>query len=254
MTGAERLIAAVLEHGEVWDVAGPDGQAMQRDDEGRAVVPLLCAREDAVALIREVYEDDEPRRHDVEETIDLLEQLAEEGAWVDADKRWLEDEWRSFRLPAQELLDDLLEVLGRAGKDPTAQPQADDVQRVAGLSADDRYDWFVRWVAVDEAAWALGDESAFMTFPYDDGDSALVLFPHAAFAQRWASEHGSDHETYRLPWERLLKELAQAEEQGEQVAVFPGDDERSTVVPPAQLRRDLEEARRAEEEQEGPGS
>ncbi len=252
MNGAERLIAAVLERGEAWDVAGPEGQAIQRDDEGRTVVPLLCSRDDARALVREVYEDDEPRRHDVADTIDLLERLADEGAWIDADTRWVDGEWRSFRLPAQELLDDLLEALGRAGKDPTAQPQPDDVRRVMGLSADERYDWFLQWVAVDEAAWALGDESAFMTFPYDGGDSALVLFPHAAFAQRWASEHGSDHETYRLPWERLLSELARADEHGEQVAVFPGDDERSTVVPPVQLRGDLEDARRAQDEGEAP--
>ena len=246
MNGEERLIAALLERGEVWDLAGPEGQAIQRAEDGAVVVPLLCSREDAEALAREVYEDDTPRRHDVEATIDLLDELVEEEAKVDADVRLVDGEWRSWRLPAQELLDDLLEALGRAGRDP-AQPDMEDVDRVLNLDVAERYEWFLAWVAVDEAAWALGDESAFMTFPYDDGTSALVLFPHAAFAQRFAKERGGTLEAYRLPWSRLLEELTRAEEMGERVAVFPGADDRSTVLEPAELREDLEQARREEQ-------
>ena len=246
MNGEQRLIAALLQRGEVWDLAGPEGQAIQRAEDGSAVVPLLCSREDAEALAREVYEDDTPRRHDVEETIDLLDDLVEEEAKVDADPRLVHGEWRSWRVPAQELLDDLLEALGRAGRDPS-HPDMADLDRILELDVAERYEWFLSWVAVDDAAWALGDESALMTFPYEDGTSALVLFPHAAFAQRFAKERGDELEAYRLPWPHLLHELARAGEMDELVAVFPGADDHATVVEPARLREDLEQARREEQ-------
>jgi hypothetical protein len=151
-------------------------------------------------------------------------------------------------VPAQELLDDLLEVVGRSGLDLGGDPQPETVDRIQRFDSDERYDWFLRWVAIDEAAWALGNEDAFMTFPYEDGTQALVLWPHAAFARRWADENDAKElETYRLPWPRLLEELATAKNEGERVAVFPGPDEHSTVLDPDDLKADLEEARRLEE-------
>ena len=151
-------------------------------------------------------------------------------------------------MPAHELRDDLLEAVGRSGKDMGGNPLPEDVDRLHSKDSDERYDWFLQWVAIDEAAWALGNEESFMTFPYDDGTKALVLWPHAVFARRWADENDAKElETYRLPWPKLLKELEIAKDANETVAVFPGPDEHSTVLEPDDLRADLEEARRREE-------
>ena len=241
--GDDRLIAALLGDGQAWDLVGPHGQAIQRDDEGRKVVMLMASKEDAAAIAREWYVGDEPRARELGDVLLLLESLASEDALVDAGAHVVGGSLGSWRIAAQHLLGNLLEAIERAGRQVDGYWQPEDVEGVQRLDTAERYEWFLKWVAADEAAWALGDDTSFMTFPYEDGQG-LVLWPHAAFARRWAKENDvTDLELHRLPWPRLLSELEIADEAGELVAVFPGADERSTVLYPDDLRAQLEGAR-----------
>ena len=55
MNGQERLIATLIEGNPIWDLAGPQGRAIQRDDDGREVTLLMASKEDAEAIKQDAY-------------------------------------------------------------------------------------------------------------------------------------------------------------------------------------------------------
>jgi hypothetical protein len=223
-----------------WTFRGEQGQGILELEPG-VTVPVWSSRDAAAAAQASVFEGDDPVELDPRGLVDLLEDTIadEELVGVDLDV----EEGSVWLAPAGEVLADVAERLGRGGRDPDAPSDA-EVDRVYALDADDRYEWFVVRCAARGAGWAIGDEESLVSTESDDGRSVLLLWPDAAFAQRFRDENGIEHDLQRLPWDHLLSELGRAADAGELAGVFASDDDEYATVEPDALREQLERARR----------
>ena len=229
-----------VERGEpVWTVAGDEGQALWELADRGPTVPFWTSREAAQAAADAFWEGDTPVEVDPADLIDRLDAMAgeDELAGIEPDG----DEGSMWLAPAEEVLGDVMERLGRSGRDPYA-PSEEDADRIWNADSEARADWFVRRVAADDGAWGIGDEEGLLTFTSDDGQIVWMLWPHAVFARRFADEEGIEHELQRLAWDHLMNELDRAAERGEVVAVFPTPGHDVASEDPQELRRKLKEA------------
>jgi Protein of unknown function (DUF2750) len=225
----ERLVAAVTAGGSVWiPLIGGEEAVVDADD--REAIPLWTEREPAVG------QGDDAVKHDAPALLEWLERTPpEEWLAIEPD----DEGW--YMVPARELRDDLLQELGRAGRDPR-----DPGDEPARRDPEGRYAFFVEHVARDRAAWAVGDDENLLQLTEEAYVPSLALWPHARFALAFIEGEAMEGvQAHRLAWDDLLGDLeGMAGRQDEEVAVFPlaGEDEQCMFAAPGSLAEDLRRA------------
>ncbi len=106
-----------------------------------------------------------------------------------------------------------------------------------------RYRYFVRVVAQEEVVWSLADEEEgwlLMDVAADTPETAFVVFPHEAFAERFRNQSG--FETFRVTAIDLYEYMEWLDDFASEkirVAVFPSPDLEGAVIAAEELKNDL---------------
>ncbi|WP_337841028.1 DUF2750 domain-containing protein [Rheinheimera sp.] len=119
---------------------------------------------------------------------------------------------------------------------------ADDLNKLAELDAEQRYDYFVNAVADTEQIWILVDEEGFVLVDADD-ERCIPVWPHAELAEQWINgdwaqcqAQAVDVAVWLDKWTAGLNgdELA--------IAVFPHAQQPGVVIGPEEFAETLIEA------------
>jgi hypothetical protein len=225
----QRLVAAVAAGGSAW-IPLIEGEEAVVDANDREAIPLWTGREPAAR------QGDEVADHDAASLLGWLEDTPpEEWLAIEPD----DEGW--YMVPARELHDDLLQELGRAGRDPR-----DPGEEPASRDPEARYAFFVEHVARERGAWAVGDDENLLQLTEEAYVPSLALWPHARFALSFIEgEQVEGVQVHRIAWDDLLGDLdGMAGRHDEEVAIFPlpGEDEQCMFASPASLAVDLRRA------------
>lgn len=231
------FLDALTAGGRAWTLEAGDDSAVTSVD-GRDAVPLWASRERAEAAATGGWEHDEPVSYDAMQLLEWFGDL-DERYWITVES----DDEGGYLVPPDELEHQLLEALGRAGTDPRG-PDGEQAAAIAALDAEDRYDWFCRWVALDRGAWAIGDDENLLQITDEDDPPGLALWPVARFALDFARAEGIDAHAHRLTLHGLVEDLERMKATDERVVIFPTPDGRECIVTePDALIADLRDAR-----------
>jgi hypothetical protein len=114
-----------------------------------------------------------------------------------------------------------------------------EFESVVALSAERRYQYFVKRAASHGEVWSLRTEEGWV-IAEDAGEPYFPIWPHPRFAEAsalgaWAGAeaHAIDVDDFALAWTKKI------DDDGLRVVVFPTPDTQGTGVSPARLRRDL---------------
>ncbi|HKJ94725.1 MAG TPA: DUF2750 domain-containing protein [Gammaproteobacteria bacterium] len=118
-------------------------------------------------------------------------------------------------------------------------PDQQELLRLRGLSADDRFRYLLEAAGEQDAVWILRDDEGFVMVSSDD-EQCIPVWPHEACAAEWATGEWSecgplaiDLDTWRQRWRPGL------EGDGIQVAAFPAEQADVVVVSPAEFTQAL---------------
>jgi hypothetical protein len=115
-----------------------------------------------------------------------------------------------------------------------------DRKLMLALSPRERYGFFLQITVDTEEAWGLKNADGWV-LAGDEGRDAFPLWPHEDLAAACALGDWAAAVPEAIGLDELLEDLLPIlEEDGIAVAVFPGPDGDSAVVPPADFRHDLE--------------
>jgi hypothetical protein len=116
----------------------------------------------------------------------------------------------------------------------------EEFESVLALSANGRYEYFVKRAASHGEVWSLYTAEGWVVADAG-GEPYLPVWPHPRFAEtnaveEWAGAEARaiDVDDFALAWTKSLEDDAM------KIAVFPTPDAEGTSVSPARLRRDLE--------------
>lgn len=114
--------------------------------------------------------------------------------------------------------------------------QFDNVMR---LSADARYDYFVKKVADWGEIWSLADADGWVSLSAD-GEECFPVWPHPDYAASYAIEDWSNCKPKMITLDVWMDRwIAGLERDNTMVAIFPNEDEEGVVVSPAEIRDSL---------------
>lgn len=120
-------------------------------------------------------------------------------------------------------------------------PREQEVAAVLALPGPKRYSYWVKKVADEERVWSLAEGDGWLLVGDADGQQAVPVWPHQAFAaacaERWP---GAEPREIALgDWlDRWIPGMIR---DGRAVAVFPNRDGQGPVVPPERVAEDLDE-------------
>ncbi len=118
------------------------------------------------------------------------------------------------------------------------------LESVAGLSANDRFGYFVRKVADFGAVWGLFKDGWAMGKD-DDGRVAVLFWPEEAFAERYATGEFANHEPKQISLDHFMEKwIPGMTKDNYQVAVFPTTAGRAVFVSPDFLLEAIAEERK----------
>lgn len=110
---------------------------------------------------------------------------------------------------------------------------------VAGLGAEDRFDYFVEAVAESRQVWTLGRDEGTVLLSFE-GDDCLPVWPHPDFAEQWVSGDWSDCRPLSIDMSAWLERwLPGLQRDGVALAVFPSTEEEGMVIEPEELKETL---------------
>jgi hypothetical protein len=113
---------------------------------------------------------------------------------------------------------------------------------VLALNGPGRYEYFIHKVADSEEIWGLAAADGWVQLGDDQGREHMPVWPHRRYAEAFAQRKDDASEPRSIPMSAWLEKwLPGMEQEGRLVAVFPVSSGKSPVVPPRQLRADLEE-------------
>jgi hypothetical protein len=116
----------------------------------------------------------------------------------------------------------------------------EEKEMVLELSARERYGYFIQLAVDGDEAWGLKNEDGWVLAGDEERD-AFPLWPHPDLAAACALGDWEGAVPEHIGLDELLADLIPIlVEDGIAVAVFPGVDGESAVVPPEDFRRDLE--------------
>lgn len=122
--------------------------------------------------------------------------------------------------------------------------EIDDLEyaSILKLSAQRRYQYFVKRVADWKEIWSLKDTDGWTLVGDEEGQEAVPVWPHARFAEGYANENGGgkaksiDLDAWR---ERWLPGLARDHRL---IAVFPTPDSKGPLCDASIVQNDIDEA------------
>lgn len=115
-------------------------------------------------------------------------------------------------------------------------------QRLLSLSNHQRYQSFLDLVVEHGQIWSLANDEGWVTLT-SEGDNCLPIWPHADFAQDWATEDWSDCTPKAISLTTWLERWTAGLTKDETLlVVFPDLKEDALLVEPAALDEDLHEA------------
>lgn len=120
---------------------------------------------------------------------------------------------------------------------------SEELQRVLGLSGEERYDYFLDQVVAEREIWILvNPENRFLKIvSEDDGVEHLPVWPGPEFAAEYAQgADGLSPKGIALP-DFFRKWVPGLTSDGLAVGVFPGSDKTVWITEPDELRTDLQE-------------
>ena len=121
--------------------------------------------------------------------------------------------------------------------EPLTTQQLDAIN---AMSAEQRYDEFVRDVIEWQAVWSLSSEQGWAIIS-DDGDEYLPVWQHTDLAALWATGGYSDCQPKMIPLnEWLEKWLPGMDKDGIMITVCPDVEGEGIVVSAAELLEDLQ--------------
>lgn len=110
---------------------------------------------------------------------------------------------------------------------------------VAGLGAEDRFDYFVEAVIDSGRVWTLGRDEGTVLMSFE-GEDCLPVWPHPDFAEQWISGDWSDCRPLSIDMPAWLERwLPGLHEDGVVLAVFPSTEEEGMVIAPEELKQTL---------------
>ncbi|MDT0016507.1 DUF2750 domain-containing protein [Listeria swaminathanii] len=107
-----------------------------------------------------------------------------------------------------------------------------EIEVMVNKSAKDRYIYFVKRVADQEAAWILKDKEGFVTTSDTEASLALPIWPFKEYASKLKENEWKDLELKKISFKQLSKEiLPNLSKDSVNVAVFmvPNTNEVVTV-------------------------
>ena len=119
----------------------------------------------------------------------------------------------------------------------------DDMQAIQSLGGEERYDYFLTQVGEERELWILiNNQNQFLKiFSEDDGQEHLPVWPDEASAATYAQSAGDlKPKAIALP-DFFRKWVPGLSGDGLEVGVFPGEDGTVWLLPPEELKRDLQD-------------
>lgn len=112
----------------------------------------------------------------------------------------------------------------------------DQYQQQLTLSAEKRYAHFLTQIALWEEVWSLRNDEGWVGIN-SDGEECFPVWPHADFANSWATDDWSDCRAEAVPLDLWMERwLPGMEADGSLIAVFPVDHvDGGMVVDPSEL-------------------
>lgn len=108
---------------------------------------------------------------------------------------------------------------------------------VSGMSAEERFDYFVDAIIKSKEVWTLSSDQGTVLMS-SEGEDCLPVWPHPDFAEQWVSGDWSDCTAMSIDlgvW--LERWLPGMDEDGIALAVFPGTEEEGIVVTAKEMRK-----------------
>ena len=110
-----------------------------------------------------------------------------------------------------------------------------EYESVLKLSADERYDYFIRQVQSTGEIWSLANAEGWVAFS-SEGDACLPVWPHPDFARLWATADWADCKPEMIEINTWLERWVPGMEADESlVVVFPDDQEEGIIVSPSEV-------------------
>lgn len=123
----------------------------------------------------------------------------------------------------------------------TRRIEAREVSALVQLSGGERYEYFVKKAADCQEVWSLGGDDGWV-MAEADGQEAVPVWPHPAYAEMCATGSWQGHEPRPIPLSDWLEKWTPGlTRDGRGVAVFPLPEDRGVRVSPEYLENDLRE-------------
>lgn len=114
-------------------------------------------------------------------------------------------------------------------------PSAQQLDTLPTLPAEARYDFLIKTLLQNEQLWTLRGEAGTVLMSCE-GVECLPIWPHAEFAQQWASDDWADCQPLAIDLAAWLERwLPGLQEDGLALAVFPGKKEEGIVLEPLEM-------------------
>ena len=121
----------------------------------------------------------------------------------------------------------------------------DDFAYISELEGVERYECFLDLVAEARELWILVNANdEFLKVNADDASQEVVpVWPHEDFAKAYAAESGDNLSALSISLPQFfMKWVPGLEQDGLSVGVFPGPDADIWIMPPSELKSDLQDA------------
>ncbi len=116
-----------------------------------------------------------------------------------------------------------------------------ELRRVASLSGDERYDYFVEKIVEWGEVWSLYSDDGWVGVTSQDGEECLPVWPHRDFAAEWVSGEWADCTPTAISLEVWVERwIPGMEKDGTLLAVFPNGEGEGVVVTPDELLASIE--------------
>jgi Protein of unknown function (DUF2750) len=114
-------------------------------------------------------------------------------------------------------------------------------ETVIGLSAQERYEYFLEKVIEFKEVWSLRNDDGFVSMADDNGEECIPFWPHPDYARALATVSWSDCKPEVVSLDGFLEKwLVGMEKDKLNVTVFPAPGLKGAVVTPEHLKEDLQ--------------
>ena len=121
----------------------------------------------------------------------------------------------------------------------TSNTHPDKLKNVFNLLTEERYVYFIRYVADCEEVWLIKDREKFVTLGDKNEQITIPVFPEKQYADLFLTDRWSNCSVEALNLNKFMDLLDQLQQYNVKIAGFPKDDFIAIVVEPEEMKNHL---------------